>query len=315
MSALINPVSPATNEPRLNIYSAITANRWRTALLICMFTVLIAALGFAFGELYSADAGLIAIPVALLVAALMSLGAYYGGDQLVLGISGAHEVSEAEEPELHHIVEALAVGAGLPTPRIYVINDPSPNAFATGRDPRHSSIAVTAGLLQKLDRTELEGVIAHELSHVRNRDTRVLLIAAVLLGMAALISDLMIRGMFWGGGRRSSRDRDPAGVVMLVIAILLAILAPILAQLIRLAVSRQREYLADASGALLTRYPEGLASALRKISDDREPLKTANRATSPLYIVNPLHVASRRLDNLFDTHPPIADRIRRLEAM
>jgi heat shock protein HtpX len=187
-------------------------------------------------------------------------------------------------------------------------------AFATGRDPQHASVVVTRGLLQKMDRTELEGVLGHEISHVKNLDTRLMLEVAVLLGMAALLADLILRSTLWGGGR-GRRDRGSGMAILLLIGLVLAVLAPIIAQLIQLAVSRQREYLADASGALLTRYPEGLANALRKIAADPEPLEVANKATAPLYIANPLHDAPRTFDSLFDTHPPIAERIRRLEAM
>jgi heat shock protein HtpX len=195
-----------------------------------------------------------------------------------------------------------------------VIEDSAPNAFATGRDPKHASVAVTRGLLDKLDRTELEGVIAHELSHVGNHDIRVMLLVAVLVGTVALLADWILRSMWWGGGRRRGRGRDGGGILILV-GIALAVLTPIVASLIQLAVSRQREYLADASGALLTRYPPGLASALRKIAADPEPLEVANKATAALYIANPLKDRPTFLDGLFDTHPPVAERIRRLEAM
>ena len=195
-----------------------------------------------------------------------------------------------------------------------MIDDTAPNAFATGRDPKHASIAVTRGLIDKLDRTELEGVIAHELSHVGNHDIRVMLLVTVLVGTVALLSDWGMRSVFWGRGRRD-RGGGNAGAIILVVALVLAVLTPIIAQLIRLAVSRQREYLADASGALLTRYPPGLASALRKIAADKEALEVANKATASLYFANPLKDAPRAMDGLFDTHPPIAERIRRLEAM
>src|SRR5439155_26929341 len=253
------------------------------------------------------------LPFALAIASISGLTAYFAADKIVLDMSQAHEVSEQQEPQLHHVVEALVIGAGIPKPKIYVIEDSAPNAFATGRDPKHSSVAVTRGLLTKLDRTELQGVIAHELSHVRNFDIRVMLIVAVLLGMVALISDWIFRSMFWGG---RGRDRDRGGnPILLVVAIVLAMLTPIIAQLIQLAVSRRREYLADASGALRTRYPAGLANALRKIAADRDALEVAKKATAQLYIANPLHDEPRFLDGLFDTHPPIQERIKRLEAM
>src|SRR5207244_8833570 len=208
----------------------------------------------------------------------------------------------------------LALGLGIPTPTLYVIEDPAPNAFATGRDPKHASVAVTRGLLNTMDRSELEGVIAHELSHVGNRDIRVMLLVTVLVGTVALLSDLLMRSLFWGG-RSRDRDRGNAGAILLVVGIVLAILTPIIATLIQLAVSRQREYLADASGAFLTRYPDGLAKALRKIAADRHVLSVANKATASLYIANPLKDHPFQFDHLFDTHPPIEERIKRLEAM
>ncbi len=302
------------NVKRVSVYDEIVANRRRTVLLLLVFGALVAVLGYLFGEVAQRGSGVFVVPFALAFAGLSAFASYAAGDSLVLGISQAHEVSEREEPELHHVVEALAIGAGLPKPRLYVIEDAAPNAFATGRDEKHASVAVTRGLLQKLERAELEGVIAHELSHVRNRDIRVLLFAAVLVGMVALLADWLFRVLWWG---RSSRDRgrgNAAGVVVLL-AVAMAIVAPIVAQLIRLAVSREREYLADASGALLTRYPPGLASALKKIAADPEPLEVANKATAPLYFANPLHDAPAFLDHLFDTHPPIAERVKRLEAM
>jgi heat shock protein HtpX len=300
----------------VNIYGAIAANRWRTALLVAIFVGLVGLLGFALGEIWAQGAGLLVLPLALVLASLFALGSYFQGDRVVLSVSHAREVDETEEPVLHHLVEALATGAGVPTPRLYVIDDPAPNAFSTGRDPQHASIAVTSGLLATMDRTELEGVLAHELSHVRNYDIRVMLIVAVLLGMAALLSDVILRSMWLGSGRRGrSRDRGGGLIILLVIGVVLAVIAPILAQIVRLAISRQREYLADASSALLTRYPPGLAGALRKIEADQHPLAVANRATAALYITNPLGKAPRALDRLFDTHPPIEERIQRLEAM
>jgi len=308
--------STSKSDDHLNIYSAIAANRWRTALLVAIFVGLVGLLGYALGEIWAQGAGLLLLPLALVLASLLALGSYFQGDRVVLNVSHAREVGETEEPVLHHLVDALATGTGVVKPRLYVIDDPAPNAFSTGRDPQHASIAVTSGLLTSLDRTELEGVLAHELSHVRNYDIRVMLIVAVLLGMAALLSDFILRSMWLGGGRRGrSRDRSGGLVILLVIGVVLAVIAPILAQIVRLAISRQREYLADASGALLTRYPPGLASALRKIEADQHPLAVANRATAALYITNPLRKAPRALDRLFDTHPPIEQRIERLEAM
>jgi len=298
---------------RLSIYEAASANRWRTLFLIAVFAALVAVLAYFVGEYFAPGGGIAALPFALAVSGGTALVSYFAGDKLILAQSQARELGPSEEPQLRNIVETLAIGLGIPTPKIYVIEDSAPNAFATGRDPQHASIAVTRGLLDKLDRTELEGVIAHELSHVGNRDIRVMVLVVVLVGTVALLADWMWRSMFWGRGR--DRDRGGGGAIIAVIAIALALLTPIIATLIQLAVSRQREYLADASGALLTRYPPGLASALRKIAADKEPLEVANKATAALYIANPLKDAPAFFDHLFDTHPPIEERIKRLEAM
>ena len=298
---------------RLNIYDAVAANRWRTIALVTVFTGILIALGYVVGEVFAPGGGVAMVPAALGLSGVSATASYFAGDKLVLAQSQARELAPGEEPQLRNIVETLSIGLGIPPPRIYLIDDTAPNAFATGRDPKHASIAVTRGLIDKLDRTELEGVIAHELSHVGNHDIRVMLLVTVLVGTIALLSDWMFRSFAWGGGRRG-RGRGGGGII-LIIAIVLAILTPIIATLIQLAVSRQREYLADASGALLTRYPPGLASALRKIAADKEALEVANKATASLYFANPLKDAPRAMDGLFDTHPPIAERIRRLEAM
>jgi heat shock protein HtpX len=305
----------AAPPPRLNIYDAVAANRWRTVALITLFTGLLVALGYVVGEVFAPGGGVAMVPAAIGLSGVSATASYFAGDKLVLAQSQARELASSEEPQLRNIVETLSIGLGIPPPRIYLIDDSAPNAFATGRDPKHASIAVTRGLIDKLDRTEMEGVIAHELSHVGNHDIRVMLLVTVLVGTIALLSDWMLRSFAWGGGGRRGRDRSGGGGIILIIAIALAILTPIVATLIKLAVSRQREYLADASGAMLTRYPAGLASALRKIADDKEALEVANKATASLYIANPLKDAPRAFDGLFDTHPPIAERIRRLEAM
>jgi heat shock protein HtpX len=303
----------AAPQSRLNIYDAVAANRWRTIALVVAFAGILTALGYAVGEVFAPGGGVALVPAALGLSGVSAAASYFAGDKLVLAQSHARELTANEEPQLRNIVETLSIGMGIDPPRIYLIDDTAPNAFATGRDPKHASIAVTRGLLDKLDRTETEGVIAHELSHIGNRDIRVMLLVVVLVGTIALLSDWMLRSFAWGGGRRG-RDRGGGGVI-LIAALVLAILTPIIATLIQLAVSRQREYLADASGALLTRYPPGLASALRKIAADKEALEVANKATASLYIANPLKDAPRALDGLFDTHPPIAERIRRLESM
>jgi heat shock protein HtpX len=303
----------APSPARLSIYDAASANRWRTILLIAVFTAILAVLAYFVGEYFYPGGGVATLPFAFALSAGSALTSYFAGDKIVLAQSQAREVGPGEETQLRNVVETLAIGLGIPVPKLYVIDDSAPNAFATGRDPQHASVVVTRGLLDKLDRQELEGVIAHELSHVGNRDIRVMLLVTILVGMVALLADWMWRSMFWGRGR--SRDRGGGGALIAVIAIALAVLTPIIATLIQLAVSRQREYLADASGALLTRYPPGLASALRKIAADKEPLEVANKATASLYIANPLKDAPAFFDHLFDTHPPIAERIKRLEAM
>ena len=280
-------MSSAESPARLSIYDAAAANRWRTVVLIAVFTAIIALLGYFVGEYFAPGGGLAALPFAFALAVGSGLASYFAGDQIILAQSRAREIGPDQEKVLHDVVEALALGLGIPTPKLYVIEDSAPNAFATGRDPRHASVAVTRGLLDKMDRTELEGVIAHELSHVGNRDIRVMLLVTILVGTVALLADWMWRSFFWTRGGR--RERDGGGnAIIAVIAIALALLTPIIATLIQLAVSRQREYLADASGALLTRYPSGLASALRKIAADPEPLEVANKATASLYIANPL---------------------------
>ncbi len=304
----------AAPQTHLNIYDAVAANRWRTVLLVAVFTLIVTALAYAAGEYLAPGGGVALIPFAVAFSGASALTSYFAGDKLVLAQSQARELAPGDEPQLRNIVETLAIGLGIQPPKLYLIEDTAPNAFATGRDPAHASIAVTRGLLQKMDRTELEGVLAHEMSHVVNRDIRVMLLVTVLVGTVALLSDWMLRSMWWGRGGRS-RDRGSGGAIIAIIALVLAILTPLIATLIQLAVSRQREYLADASGALLTRFPQGLASALKKISADPEPLESANKATASLYIANPLHDDPKFLDRLFNTHPPIAERIRRLEAM
>jgi len=262
--------------------------------------------------------GYIAGIIVLIFAGIFVTISYYSSSSMVLGISQAREVKHDENPDLYNVVENLCIGSGMPVPKIYIINDTAPNAFATGRDPQHATIAVTSGLLQKLDKLELEGVIAHELSHIKNYDIRLMTLVVVLVGLVALLADFMLRFTFFGSGRRPSnrgRGEGLGGALILIIALVAAILAPIAAQLIKLAISRGREYLADSSGALLTRYPEGLARALEKISADKEPLEVANKATEHLYITNPLKGHKSWANNLFSTHPPIDERIRRLRAM
>jgi heat shock protein HtpX len=262
----------------------------------------------------------VATAIAVVIGGLLALASYFGGDKVVLAASGAKEVTEDQAPQLFNVVRELTLAAGIPMPKVYIVDDTAPNAFATGRDPKHASIAITTGLLQKLDREELQGVIAHELSHVRNYDIRFSLIVGTLVGGIALLSDFFLRySFFFGGGRRSSRDDRGGGgglqIIMFVVAIVLAILAPIAARFVQLAISRQREYLADASSVELTRNPHGLESALAKISGDQEVLEVANRATQHLYFTNPIKKFEARSSGLFDTHPSIIDRINRLRQL
>ena len=306
----------ASSAPRLSIYSAVSANRWRTVALVAAFMGIVSLIGYVGGEYFTPGGGLFVLPGALALSGVSAAGSYFAGDKLVLAQSQAKPLEPNESPQLENIVETLAIGLGIDPPKLFVIDDTAPNAFATGRDPKHASIAVTKGLLEKLDRTELEGVIAHEMSHVVNRDIRVMLLVTVLVGTVALISDGLRRSMQFGIGGRRNRDRGGGGAgIIAIVAIVLAILTPIVATLMQLAVSRQREYLADASGAMLTRYPHGLASALQKIAADTEALEVANKATASLYITNPLKDRPTFMDGMFDTHPPIAERIKRLESM
>lgn len=282
------------------------------AFMLC----LIIAIGYVF-SLYFGEPGIVPIAVAFSVG--MSIFSYYFSDKVVLGISGAKEIKRGEDQELYRTVENLSIAAGLPTPKIYLIEDTAPNAFATGRDPKHAAVAITTGLRQKLTKQELEGVMGHELSHIGNYDIRIATIVVVLVGVITLLADWMLRVSFHGGRKREGEGG--ANGVIAIIAIVLALLSPIAATLTQLAISRKREYLADASAALLTRYPQGLASALQKIAADHEPLEVANKATAHLYIVNPLKEHQDKGDqiswfaNLFQTHPPIQERIKKLGRM
>lgn len=285
---------------------------WIIMLFFSIFTIgviYVLAMGFGYGEV----GGLGIMGFAAICAGIMNFVSYFWSDKIVLGVSGAKQIDLKSHKDLYRVVENLCIAAGLPLPKIYVIEDSAPNAFATGRDPKHAAIAFTTGILEKLNKQELEGVTAHELSHVGNRDTLVMAVVSVLVGTIALLSDFFMRSMWFG-----NRDREgKSNQIFMILAIVAAILAPIVATLIQLAVSRRREFLADASGVLLTRYPAGLASALQKISADREPLEVANRGTAHLYIVNPLkgNEAKAWLSSLFNTHPAVQDRIKALQEM
>ncbi len=304
----------------MTIYNQIDSNKRNTVFIMFGFIAVVSFLGWFIGEYFFEGSGAFMTGLALIFSGFSSFFSFYFSDQIVLGLSGAKEIKETDNPYIFKLVQNLCIGAGLPMPRIYVIEDTALNAFATGRDPNHSVICMTTGIISKLDKLELEGVIAHELSHIKNYDIRLMSIVSVLVGTIALMSDFFTRGALWGGGNRKRREgsggAELSGIV-LVLGILLLILGPVIATLIQLAVSRNREYLADASGALLTRYPKGLADALVKISGDREILEAANSATAHLYITNPLKSSGglKFLGNLFETHPPVEERIKRLLEM
>ena len=296
------------------LYDSISWNKRKSVFLIIIFFIIIAFLGYAFG-LYFGDA-FIGISFAIIISTIMVLISFFSGDKIILSMSSAVPADRKKYPHLVNTVEGLAIASGIPTPKIFVIEDSAINAFATGRDPKHASVTVTTGAVQRLKRDELEGVIAHELSHIKNYDIRMMMFVVVLVGIIALLSDLFLRSVYYGRSRNSdSKAGGIIGLVLILIGIILAILAPIISQLIKLAVSRQREYLADSDGALLSRNPQGLANALKKIKDDKEPLvEAANKATAHLFIENPLRSFRGKVNALFQTHPPIEDRIKRLES-
>lgn len=294
------------------MWDQISSNKRKSVALVAVFIALVALIGYVFGQ--ATDWGYLGLVLALGVAFAMSWGSYWFSDKIVLSMSRARPVDRDVEPYLVNTVEGLAIAAGLPVPRAYVIDDPAPNAFATGRNPENAAVAVTSGLLSMMDRQELEGVLAHELSHIKNYDTLLQTLAAVLAGSVTLISEWMLRS-FWWGGRDRDRDSGQLGAIIMIVAIVLALLSPLAATLIQMAISRKREFLADASAAMLTRYPPGLASALRKIGGDQNQLRVANKATESLYIVNPLKAQGGGMNSLFNTHPPLAERIALLEAM
>lgn len=293
------------------MYSNVAANKRKTILLIFAFVILISGLGYLVSLYYGNSAMLIGIAAFALIYAFFG---YYASARIALGMVGAKEVQKKDAPELYRAVENLCITAGLPMPKVYIVNDPAPNAFATGRDPQHAVVAVNTGLLEIMDKDELEGVLAHELSHVGNYDIRVMAIVLVLVTIVAFISDFFFRMMFWFGGDDEGGGGNP---IFLLLAFAMAIIAPIVATLLQLAVSRKREYLADASGALLTRYPEGLASALEKIDNYKGSDPKANSATAHMYFSNPLANRKRgsMLASLFSTHPPISERIAKLRDM
>jgi len=306
-----------------NIYEAVDANKRKSILVIAFFVVFVFCATYFISQAASIymgyePGGLGFMGLALIVSGLMSFGSYYFSDSIILGISGARPADRKREFDFYTVAENLAIASGLPKPKLYVIDDDSPNAFATGRDPDHAVICATRGLLQKLSRTELEGVIAHEMSHVRNYDTRLQSLVAVMVGMVALLGDWFLRISWWGGDRSDDqKDSGALGAIFIILGIVFAIASPFIAQLIQLAISRRREFLADSGSVTITKQPSGLISALKKISVDAVPLRTANKATAHLYIVNPLGKGgmAKRFSGLFNTHPPVEERIKALQTM
>jgi heat shock protein HtpX len=302
------------------VYEQIASNKRKSVILVLGAILLLGAVGYAIGLITQQGPAWLIFGLAIAVA--MSAGSYFYGDRIVLASTRAREVTAEQEPRLHNIVEGLAIAAGIPKPRVYVVPEQAPNAYATGRDPEHSSIAVTQGLLDAMNRVELEGVVAHEMSHIVDRDMLVGTIVATLVGAVVLISEFFMRALWWGGvGGRRGNDRGggPAEALLFAAGLVLLILAPIVGQVVRFAMSRQREYLADAQGAMLTRYPPGLTAALKKIAAASSiPMRSANNATAHLWLNQPSRIQGERmgpLERLFSTHPPIEDRIRRLEEM
>lgn len=289
------------------LYTYAESNIRKTLILITLFLIFIIGLGWVFSNYFQSPWILV---FAAIFSILMSFSSYWYSDKIVLALTKARPIKKEESPELYRIVENLCITAGLPLPKIYILPEVQPNAFATGRDKNHASIAVTQGLLEKLDRTELEGVLSHELSHIGNRDILLMTIVVVLVGFVSIISDWFLRSMRYGGFRRRDSRGGAFIMILVLVGLILAILSPIVAKLIQLAISRKREFLADASGALLTRYPEGLARALEKITADKSPLKVASQTTAHLYISNPFK--EKKFSSLFMTHPPIEERIKAL---
>lgn len=290
------------------MYREIRNNIVKTIFLIGIFSLILIGVGYGLSWYFESP---FILYIAVGIAFIQSWVGYYYSDKIALASSGAQgPIKKSDNPTLYNTVENLSIASGLPMPKVYIIPTQAMNAFATGRDPHHGSLAVTSGLLHKLNKTELEGVIAHELGHIKNYDIRVMSIVVVLVGIIAIASDFFMRSLWWGGGRRDSNNNNSIGLILAIIGL---ILAPIAATLIQLAVSRSREYLADATGALMTRYPEGLASALRKISNDPNDLETANNATAHLFIANPFK--TKKVSGLFSTHPPVEERIKKLDKM
>jgi heat shock protein HtpX len=297
------------------MYEEIAQNKRNSGILIVVFVAVVIFLGYLFGT--ALDSGVFGVAIAFILATVMALVGYFQGDKIVLAVSQARPADRADNPQLYTVAEELTVASGLPMPKLYVIpDDDAPNAFATGRDPQHASIAVTTALLKRLNRDQLQGVLAHEMSHVGDYDILFATLVGILVGMVAMMCDFFLRSTFWSRGRSRSRSSSGGSGIIMILALLLAILAPLFAKLIQLAISRQREFLADAESAKMTRNPEGLASALEEIARSPGILEVSNRATQHLFIVNPLHsIPGKKVSGLFSTHPPIEERIKRLRAI
>ncbi len=317
------PKPPKSQYKMVNVFAAVESNKRKSAVVVMGFIVFVVAASYFITKALAGyygyqSSGFELTGFALIFSGVMSLVSYYASDKIVLAMSGARPADPRSDRLFYTVTENLSLAAGIPMPKLYIINDTALNAFATGRDPKHAAVCATSGLLAQLNRTELEGVVGHELSHVINYDTRLMSIVSILVGSLTLLGDWFFRSMWFGGGRSRDDDRRESGQIFIVVGLIFAIISPIIAQLIQLAISRRREFLADASSVKLTRQPSGLISALRKLNQDREPLEVANKATAHLYIVNPFKGIHGQLDQfakLFNTHPPISDRIAALESM
>ena len=304
-------------------YNQVAANKFKTVIIMVLFTLFVVVVAYVLTSAlgYNQTEAIGFTTIFLIVALIMNFASFYFSDSIILAISQAHQIEKKDNPQLFNFVENLCIADGLPMPKVYIIDDSAPNAFATGRDPSHSAVVFTTGILEKIDRLELEGVVAHELSHIKNYDIRVMAVVTILVGLIALMSDMFFRMMWFGGGRRNNDENkdNGLGAILIVVGIVLALLSPLIAQLIQLAVSRRREFLADASGAVLTRNPDGLANALIKISADKDPLEVANKGTAHLFIINPFKESHTGgvswFANLFNTHPSIEDRVKALKEM
>ncbi len=299
----------------LNVYEQVDRNKRRSSLVVILFAIFVVAITYFLGRAFGYDQYSM-VGLALIVSGFMSFFGYWYSDKVILSISGARPANSSEDRLFQSVAQNISIGAGIPLPKLYVIEDSAPNAFATGRDIDHAVVCVTTGLLEKLDRTELEGVVAHEISHIQNYDMRLMSVVAVLVGMITLLADWLLRSRF-RGRNRSSDEGGNLGAILMIVGLVLALLSPLIAQLIQLAISRRREFLADAGSAMITRQPSGLISALKKISADQEPLEAANKATAHLFITNPFKEKQNGgwFVGLFNTHPPVAERIKALEGL